>query len=237
MIGGMLVGQDGGDNPLAIAGCVLWLRADLGVTHLIGVAVSQWNDQSGSGDANRNFAQTTVIQQPTLNASDPAFNNQASISFLASATQFLNTPGAWNSSAYPYTVFMVLKETNTSNNDSFLSSTNSAPAFGNNAGISYSITNDGSTISTGLPAMTVGPNIFRIEFNTTSGLSKNSITPQMTGTGAGTRMVGLDGNMFIGDTFTGSVAEVIIYNSILSTANKTVLMNNLGIRYGIAIGA
>lgn len=52
-----------------------WLRADLGVT--VATGVSAWADQYGLNNA----TQATGAAQPTLSASDAAFNNQASITF------------------------------------------------------------------------------------------------------------------------------------------------------------
>lgn len=51
-------------GPLGIAGCVLWLRADLGVTKDGSDKVSQWDDQSGNG----NSFSATGTSRPTWQA-------------------------------------------------------------------------------------------------------------------------------------------------------------------------
>jgi hypothetical protein len=53
----------------------VWFRADKGVTH-VSNAVSQWADQSGAGDSNRNLVQSTAGAKPTLVESHASFNNR-----------------------------------------------------------------------------------------------------------------------------------------------------------------
>lgn len=54
--------------PRDVPGCLLWLRADLGVT--IGTGVATWADQSGNG---HNATQATGSKQPIRNATDADF--------------------------------------------------------------------------------------------------------------------------------------------------------------------
>jgi hypothetical protein len=64
---GIGIGPFGGRAPFTptdIAGAVLWLRADLGITEA-GSGVSVWADQSGNGN---DFAQGTDANRPVLNA-------------------------------------------------------------------------------------------------------------------------------------------------------------------------
>jgi hypothetical protein len=93
-------------SPTLISGCALWLRADLGTS--ISTGVSAWADQSGVGDANRNYEQSTGSAQPTLNAHDAAYNGQATLSFLPSSSQCLLATGAFSPTVpSPFTVFIV----------------------------------------------------------------------------------------------------------------------------------
>lgn len=64
-------------TPTSLSGCVLWLRADLGVT-LNGSTVSAWADQSGSGN---HVSQGTAANQPTFTANDAACGNKATVAF------------------------------------------------------------------------------------------------------------------------------------------------------------
>jgi hypothetical protein len=65
--------------PTDIDGCVLWLRADLGITEA-GSGVSVWADQSGNGN---DFAQATDGNRPAYQGTTAALNNQASLDFVA----------------------------------------------------------------------------------------------------------------------------------------------------------
>jgi hypothetical protein len=64
-------------DPRSYAGLAAWFRADLGVS--IATGISQWLDQSGAGDASRHLAQASGPAQPTLVASDAAYNNQSTV--------------------------------------------------------------------------------------------------------------------------------------------------------------
>lgn len=63
-------------GPLGIAGCVLWLRADLGITKDGSNKVSAWADQSGNGN---HASQATGDKQPLW--VDAARNGNAVIRF------------------------------------------------------------------------------------------------------------------------------------------------------------
>src|SRR5690606_25004113 len=70
-----------------LADCVLWLRADLGVT-VTGSGVSLWEDQSGSGN---DFSQSTDASRPPLIASEPGLNGHAAVHFDDLATYLTRT--------------------------------------------------------------------------------------------------------------------------------------------------
>jgi hypothetical protein len=63
--------------PTSLSGCVLWLRADLGVT-LNGSTVSAWADQSGTGN---HASQGTAANQPTYSASSGPGGSRPGITF------------------------------------------------------------------------------------------------------------------------------------------------------------
>lgn len=69
--------------PTDLAGCVLWLRADLGIS--IGTGVSAWADQSGQGN---NYSQGTGANQPGIAANGNARGNGPALTF-SGATQYL----------------------------------------------------------------------------------------------------------------------------------------------------
>lgn len=96
-------GGGGGFSPTSIAGCILWLKADAGVTQS-GGAVSQWDDQSGEDN---HVAQSTAGRKPTYSASDSEFNNLPSISFDGGDTLFTANSLDYGAQA----LFLVMKLT------------------------------------------------------------------------------------------------------------------------------
>lgn len=86
-------------DPSKLANVAHWYRADIGVTQSAGL-VSQWNDQIGTA----HLVQTTGANQPSYNATDAAYNNQATIQ--ASAISHWLASGA-AISTQPITVWAV----------------------------------------------------------------------------------------------------------------------------------
>jgi hypothetical protein len=223
-------------TPTNITGCELWLRADLGITSSSG-NVSQWSDQSGTGDSNKNVSSSGAAC-PTYNTIDPTYNNQSILSFDESNSQQM-TSGTW---AYPlsspYTVFVVgnstIPETNPCSFDIYQS--------GNR--LSFIIEDTGNTLvyngGGAISGNWENPNIVASTVNgassnawfsqLTAGSSNTSGNPIMTGTIIG------NANTSPSQNWNGKIAEVIVYNSILSTQDFNTVMNYLGKRYGITIG-
>jgi len=84
-------------TPKTLPGILAWYRADLGVT--IGTGVSAWADQSGAGNT---AVQAVGVNQPTLTASNAAFNGKPTIA--STATQWLTAPVA---TPNPMTIWVV----------------------------------------------------------------------------------------------------------------------------------
>jgi hypothetical protein len=110
---GIGIGPFGGRAPFLptdIDGCVLWLRADLGITEA-GSGVSVWADQSGNGN---DFVQGTDSARPPYTASDPDFNGHPSLSFDGSADHLvIDTLGSLSSASANHSLFAVLKSDTT----------------------------------------------------------------------------------------------------------------------------
>lgn len=64
-------------DPTEVSGLVCWLRADRGVTLTSG-AVSTWADQSGNG---HDFTQSTSSDRPTVSYADSNFNDKDALAF------------------------------------------------------------------------------------------------------------------------------------------------------------
>jgi hypothetical protein len=237
---------DGYLAPNDIPGLQLWLRADMGITLSSG-NVSNWTDQSGIGDANRDMVQATSANQPGFTVNNSGYNNQATIDFISANSFYLFSNGAWSSSvAAPYTVIVI------GNDDAaptilepyFNSSiTGSSPTlFWNGTGDDFGISNWGAGYYSGGPPSTGSASFYMVEFNEPNNtLRVNADTPAATFSLGGNVNIGTYG--FSLGTFenlsyylNGSIAEVIVYNSILTNTTRKMLENYIIDRYGIIIG-
>lgn len=224
-----------GLTPPVASGLRAWFRADTGVTNSSGHA-SAWADQSGTGDTNKNLAQGTGAAQPTINAANASFNNQATLDFDSGDYM---VSGTWTSAlAQPATVFFCGKTLGAGGVYYIFDGLNANEM--NAAGVS------------GYSAIQAGALLFQVpDFGSTpfvgaglynGGSSKiynNALTAIITGAaGAG----GLTG-MTVGADYTGaskvtgSIAEILVYSGALSAPDFATVMNYLGTRYGITIGA
>ena len=95
-------------------GLVAWLRADVGVT-LNGSAVSEWADQSGSGN---NATQAMAANRPALISS--GLNGEPVLQFNSAANTYLAIPNSSALNGPQVTVFAVVKKTGSTNTSAFL---------------------------------------------------------------------------------------------------------------------
>jgi hypothetical protein len=233
--------------PTNIAGLQVWYRADVGVTISSGVKVSKWADQSGIGDANRTVIQTAAARQPTLNASDASYNNQKTISFASASSQMLYATGSWSPSvAMPYTIFVVGNGDGTANYRNFIGllATNVYGLLDQNnffAGF-YDMADPAGDNMSSTTAVSAAARVFVMEYVATLGTSTLRIsqtTPQSTSTlfnSSSLTSLQVGGRSSTFGTFDGKIAEIIVYNSILSAADLASVQTYLGARYGITIG-
>jgi|GEM_PF-3453669 len=237
----VILGNSAAFAPTSVAAIKLWLRADLGVT--IATGVSQWNDQSGTGDANKNVAQATGSKQPTRNTSDAAYNNQTTLSFATASSQEL-VSGTWAASlAEPETIFFVGHQIASASPYVFTDDalTTNLRLMDNNGGGQVLRAYAGASLNSAVSC--AAPFVSAVEFNgATSKIYMSAITATVSGsTGvapanrAGLRL-GVQGGGG-GQYLNGKIAEVIIYGSVLSLSDRTAVTNYLGTRYGITIGA
>lgn len=223
-------------QPTDVAGCLLWLDAGIGLT-IVGSGVDTWVDQSGSGDANKNCRQTTDAKRPTLNASDAAYNNRATLSFLGSSAQCVQS-GSWAASLpQPYTLFIVGNIPNRVLAGAFFDgSTVGGRAEAYNDIVSHKIY-AGAFLST--PDVVTTPQILGYELNgASSKIYISSTTAAVTGNAGADGLAGTTvGAAFdrASDPLTGKIAAVLIYGSILSLPNRTLVMAYLSDRFGIVL--
>ena len=226
--------------PTQLAGCVLWLRADLGVTLATSPAISAWGDQSGVGN---NFSQGTAANQPTLVTSGAStINGLPAIKFANSpSVQFLQST-AGNTYVQPNSIFFVWFQSATGT-EQFL---DGAASSGNRQQL---LTPAGSTTSLQLnaggttQAVTVGsyavPNIIEVDWNGASTqVFQNGGAPVTVGAtpGGNSWSIGTIGATQTGTTgVQASFAEFIAFSQLPSANDRTRLVRYLGGRYGIAV--
>lgn len=92
--------------PTSIPGCMLWLKADAGITKDAANLVSTWADQSGN---NNHATQAVGVNQPFWSVSDTQYSGSNTVIF--SGSQYMSTPAIDLTSGY--TVFSVSRVSGT----------------------------------------------------------------------------------------------------------------------------
>jgi len=221
--------------PPMIPGCVLWLRADLGTT--IATGVSQWNDQSGTGDSNKNCAQATGSAQPTLNVMDGQYNNQATLSFASGSSQRLFS-GTWASAlAIPSTWIVVGHDSMTTSTNVMLdglsaSFRQTAYTTTTNLNLLAGSSVCGAAANVTIPSVIAGsfinPNGSLYLNNSSTALVTSSLSPWDTLQGVSV------GAAYNGSSpMNGKIAEVIAYANTPTAGQLNAIFRYLAYRYGI----
>lgn len=221
-----------------------WYRADSAVQSL--GTVTSWPDQSGSGDANRN---QSAFATPAYNAVDANYNGQPSVS--SAGTSYFSSAGVWSvAPANPISIVVVGM---TAASTAFLSAiagggTTAYDLLWSNGANALQFYNGGyggggSPSAAGVPVNAPCAIVFEDDGGaggTASRLFVNNLSSAAaTSTSAFTTTVGVD--LMKSDagvsTINGSLAEVLIYAGILSTADKTNLKAYLNTTraYGIPV--
>lgn len=250
-------------TPRRIQGCVLWLRADLGIT-LNGATVASWANQGTLGGS---FTQGTAASQPTFSATGGP-NSKAGLSFdggdwltsdlAASAWAFLHSANS--------TVFVVWKTTSANPNAYFgvLSTASSgtpdrgfALFYDDRSGLSRNdrlianINNGGANVASLLtgnnafPAATwgvaesvfayqdAGSDLIALVNGTSVGTSESAAA-----TSASAPQGPLELGRLVSDTgsrLIGSITEVIAFNRTLNAGERSQLRRYLGSYYAITV--
>lgn len=214
-------------------------RADLGLTNVAGKA-SEWDDQSGAGDANRNLLQATAGNRPTINANDADFGNQASLAFSNALATFLQTVGTFTGGPYaqPIIAFFVARWSTV--NNLFLYDDNGAGSRvfildnGVGAGVNaYAGVNlTGGALPTG--AMHAGIVVYN---GVTSAVYLDASAAAMISGGIGANaLLGLTvgANGAGSANFDGKLAELSFHSAADVLANRQKFMLYVNQRYGAA---
>lgn len=223
----------GGFRPTQISGLVLWLRADMGIT-LNGGNVSAWADQSGNGN---NATQGTAGQQPTFNAASSNFSGRPTVSGNSLDDQLLGTVAVAENQ--PTTIFLAALANG--------AATSAVVFDGANDGSQYVYDPSGTHAWTAFAGASLGTayasnvkSALCVEVNgASSNVYYNSTINPTTGN-MGAQNIGsgyslLNSRTSLLYSLGTELAEVIIYNGLLSAADRGTVTRYLGSRYGIVI--
>lgn len=231
--------------PQRGANMQLWLRSDVGVTYSSG-NVSGWSDQSGNGN---NAYQTVSGSQPTLATN--AVNGLPAINFNGTS-QTLSLNSAFSNFTAGATYFIVTKMTAATANASLINfgvsgsvgssigvyeyASTGEPMFSviNSAGTSQTYVAGTSAISTSQFQL-----LEAVQSSTTATLYVNGIqanqNTSMNSIPNTTRNSNLIGNFSsaYSDYYNGQIAEIIVYNAPMTSAQLISVQNYIYSKYGI----
>lgn len=218
-------------------GLLYHLDAGQGIT-LNGSNVSQWNDQSGNG---RDFAQAGVTKQPLYVASNAAFNNLATIRFDGNESGANGNPIVrpntdallMSQSVTARTVFIVNSTSRHENIDGIWGINNADKGIRRESATNWSHPGNGDDFSNG--------GSFLVNNVNTDAASLN--TPHILAASKPAGLVMPTTN--IGDYFQvganaarswqGDVAEVVVYDRVLTARETHQVNGSLGLKYGINV--
>lgn len=232
---------DTGDfDPTSVANCRCAYRASLGVTDDGTGKASAWADQSGAGDANRDLAQGTSGNRPTINSSNAGLNGRASIDFDGTDDYMASAAFTGGVYAQPTTWYVVLRADRTNATNSIFDSNDSANRnallFNVNAWLPFA----GGSEITGGTAATATSYVACVVFNSaSSAMYKNRYnTTEVTGdfgsNGFHSLRVGAHVTLAVGYYF-GALAEIIGYSGAHDATTRQTVMESLGTMYGVTI--
>lgn len=219
-----------GFSPLSIGGLHLWLDAsDSSTITSSGGKVSKWDDKSGSS---RDAIQGTGAKQPTTNATTQ--NGRNTLDFDGSSDYMISTYGI--TLAQPTTIFFVGKLADTNGGDYFVDGiivSQRQLLFALSGTLTYGFYS-GNTVDSGV-AITTNYTLQTVEYNGASSKMYIDGNLAVTGDAFGLPATGLTigSDVTNGFFFQGSIAEIIIYDRILSTAERQAVDNYVNNKWSI----
>ncbi|MEI7451581.1 MAG: type II secretion system protein [Candidatus Falkowbacteria bacterium] len=216
-----------------IGGMILWLKADTGVSTTTGNYITQWNDQSGSGN---NMMQVTSGAQPLL--APNSVNGNFSVVKFDGINDFLRT----NSFIYnqPLAMFLVYK-LNGSTNQIVLKSTDNYAIYLDHYSNLFQM-----YAQAGNNSLIEGPLSMPFTYFKTINANANGVNSSIYANGslvvagnAGTDGIRNSLTIGYGPMYEASggyyanieLAEVIIYNKVLSTEERQLVENYIRNKY------
>ncbi len=225
----------------------LWLRPDTGLTYDGSNKISQWLDLSGLG---YNAVQATGADQPGYVSSDSQILNKPTVTFTSSNTEFMKLPIGLSNFSAGASVFVVTKPTSIISGASFFDLATAAAHdnlklaersnstfeldVNTSAGGTSSVTSN-TALSTGgyqlLEAIHNGDGsatVYKSGVQDGQGSVNNITNVVRTGNYLGSAY---NAQNF----FNGRIAEVLVYNTALTTAQRQAVEGYMNARYGVAI--
>jgi hypothetical protein len=227
-------------TPLARGASLLaWYRADLGVTNVSGKA-SAWNDQSGTGDVNKNLAQATAGNRPTIIASNATFGGQTTLRFSGADPDSLPPPNPWAvPMTQPITIYSVQSTSSVATQNTYYTdgTTNLKLQLYQTAGAGLIAYAGNANVGSGENTLNTALVICTIFDGASSEMYDTQLTVSATGNmgtnGAVSLMIGMS---VAGSGLTGDIAEIVALSGHDNSAQRSQMMQYLGARYGVTIG-
>lgn len=219
----------GTDMPLT--GMELWLKADCGVNvNSSGRAVA-WQDQSGNGN---NATQTTINYQPTLTAN--ALNGFPVVSFINSGNYF-NLPNLMNG-ATSGEIFIVVQAASATPSNApglFQFGSGIGGCYPNNSGVITENFGSTTTYTVGTPPLGIAQyGLYDVSSQSGLWTARMDSVTLLTST---TNSVAFNSSPHLGHNgssgFNGEVAEVIVYNSVVTAAQRATVAQYLAQKYNL----
>ncbi len=212
----------------------LWLKADAITGVADGGSVTTWSDQSGNGN---DFTQSTATKKPTYTQSNSDFSNQPTVTFDGTSDFLDYGNGSMNATSI-YSIFFVYKTASTASQ--YLFDTKSGKLKILHEGAGEKAYFDGK--ARGIELTGTGTKL--VEWELCDVTPKSSIYENGTKTQSGVAYSkrAINGSTSLGANeagngryFNGSIAEAIIYNVKVNSAQRIIVENYLGAKYGISI--
>ncbi len=227
--------------PPDISGCQLWLRADLGVTLDAGGGggVSTWADQSGNNDVARDLQQANTAKQPTRTLIDSVYNNATTLFFDASgpAHHGMRT-GTWTPPDTGSLFIVGNGDGAVGTNRTFFDGTLGAGAYWFECTSATGVRFTRGAALSATVVTTNSPHVYSVEANAASSkIYQDSVTALTTGDPLASAPTSLSVGFDNADAngLNGKIAEIIMYNTVLSDGDRAKVMRYLGARYGVRI--